>query len=212
MVVQGVEDDRSEGGGGQRGIFARRCGPAGAGHHEGTGNTVKLSKNVAADAMLVELGIHPKQLSEDAPVKADDPLRRQLRDALDKLHQRQMRSTGLVPPFLGLVYYRLHNAYEYKYKYALTDTNTNVNSCTQHLLRWLFNAWDYCNLLFDYLNVMSSCLQGMKHPNAPRPYGALGGFGMSDYLGKPPFRNCFPLPRPAWPHGPAGRFFGVITD
>jgi hypothetical protein len=100
--------------------------------------------------MLVELGIHPKQLSEDAPDKADDPLRRQLRDALEKLHQRQMRSSGLVPPFLGL---------------------------------------------------------GMKHPNAPRPYGALGGFGMSDYLGKPPFRNFFPLPRPAWPHGPAGRFF-----
>ena len=76
----------------------------------GTGNTRKLAKNAAADAMLLELGIHPKQLSEDAPDKADDPLRRQLRDALEKLHQRQMRSSGLVPPFLGLV----HNAYEYK--------------------------------------------------------------------------------------------------
>ena len=72
----------------------------------GTGNTRKLAKNAAADAMLVELGIHPKQISEDAPDKADDPLRRQLRDALEKLHQRQMRSSGLVPPFLGLV----HNA------------------------------------------------------------------------------------------------------
>ena len=70
----------------------------------GTGNTRKLAKNAAADAMLVELGIHPKQLTEDSPDKTDDPLRRQLRDALDKLHQRQMRSSGIVPPFLGLVY------------------------------------------------------------------------------------------------------------
>lgn len=69
---------------------------------KGTGNTRKLAKNAAADAMLVQLGIHPKQL-EDLPDKTDDPLRRQLRDALEKLHQRQMRSSGLVPQFLGIV-------------------------------------------------------------------------------------------------------------